>query len=296
MNGHVVERQVITFLVLVFVFSTICYVPIVAAGTLTTDGGIWLYALVWCPGIAGLLTRLVHQGNLRGIGWSWGGTRYQSLAYLLPIVAALIVYGLVWATGMGEFSSQSFTSVVAKELGIASISLPSGLIMAATVGLLLTTFPWALGEEIGWRGCLVPELAKSRSFATTAILSGVVWAVYHYPLILAANYHASTPRWFSLTSFTVTAVAASTIAAWLRLSSGSVWVATLFHASHNLFVQSVFDRLTVSRYQTEFLTTEFGAGLALTYALIAYWLVRRSWRVAPAITIAPPSRAAPADA
>jgi uncharacterized protein len=44
-----------------------------------------------------------------------------------------------------------------------------------------------LGEEIGWRGFLVPELAKRHGFAVTAIISGLVWAVWHYPIFLLAN-------------------------------------------------------------------------------------------------------------
>jgi membrane protease YdiL (CAAX protease family) len=39
----------------------------------------------------------------------------------------------------------------------------------------------ALGEEIGWRGFLVPELSRKMSFTGTAILSGAVWSCWHYP-------------------------------------------------------------------------------------------------------------------
>jgi hypothetical protein len=64
--------------------------------------------------------------------------------------------------------------------------------------------------------------------------------------------------------------ALSFIYTWLRLMSGSIWPGVLLHASHNLFT-GVFDQLTVDRGYTEYVTTEFGAGLAIVYVLVAYW-------------------------
>src|SRR2546430_1382585 len=36
----------------------------------------------------------------------------------------------------------------------------------------------ALGEEIGWRGFLVPELARSMSFSAVALTTGIIWATW----------------------------------------------------------------------------------------------------------------------
>ena len=46
------------------------------------------------------------------------------------------------------------------------------------------------GEEIGWRGLLVPELAKMTSFTKTALISGIVWAAWHMPAIFLADYNS----------------------------------------------------------------------------------------------------------
>jgi len=66
--------------------------------------------------------------------------------------------------------------------------------------------------------------------------------------------------------------------AWLRLRSGSVWPAAILHASHNLFVQAFFDRVTVDTGPTRWLTTEFGAALALAIVATAwiFWRARES--------------------
>ncbi|MDX9864655.1 MAG: CPBP family glutamic-type intramembrane protease [Anaerolineaceae bacterium] len=44
--------------------------------------------------------------------------------------------------------------------------------------------------------------------------------------------------------FTILVVGISTVFAWLRLQSGSLWPAAVLHASHNLFVQAIFTSLT----------------------------------------------------
>jgi membrane protease YdiL (CAAX protease family) len=95
--------------------------------------------------------------------------------------------------------------------------------------------------------------------------------IYHAPILLFADYHSATPIWYAFLVFIVGITASSFIYAWFRLKSGSVWTAVIIHASHNLFIQGVFDPLTVDRGFTQYVTTEFGAGLAIAYTLIAYW-------------------------
>ena len=103
----------------------------------------------------------------------------------------------------------------------------------------------ALGEELGWRGFLVPKLAEGWSFTTTALVSGAIWAVWHMPLIIFAGYNGGTTVLYSIVCFVVMVLGISVPLAWIRLRSGSVWPAALFHASHNLYIQGYFDRVTV---------------------------------------------------
>jgi membrane protease YdiL (CAAX protease family) len=266
------RAKVIAFLVLAFALSAPLYWLIVAAGGLEGGGGPWVIGLMWAPGLAGLLTRLAFQRNLRGFGWGWGGTRWQLAAYLLPVRAGLVVYGLVWASGLGGYSAEGLTGPLSRAFGTRS--LPAALGVVATLGFIEAAV-FALGEELGWRGLLVPELARLTGYTRLALLSGAIWAVYHYPLLVFSDYHSAAPRWYGLVMFTVVVVAGSFVYAWFRLRSGSVWTAVVLHASHNLFIQGVFDRQTVDLGATEYLTTEFGAGLAAAYSLLAWWCWRR---------------------
>jgi membrane protease YdiL (CAAX protease family) len=63
----------------------------------------------------------------------------------------------------------------------------------------------ALGEEIGWAGFFVPQLAKIACFTKTALGRGIVWSVWHYPLIIGGVYGPSNvPVWYKLVFFTIT--------------------------------------------------------------------------------------------
>ena len=55
----------------------------------------------------------------------------------------------------------------------------------------------------------------------------------------------------------------------LCVKARSFWPAVVLHASHNVFVQSIFDPITVTGRYTRFVTSEFGAGLALAYLAAA---------------------------
>ena len=209
-----------------------------------------------------MITQLIYQKNLKGLGWKWGKTKYQLMAYFLPILYALVAYSLIWLTGLGKFNG----------------FIPSNLFNFFVLGTLMSSFT-ALGEEIGWRGFLVPHLSKVTSYTKLSIISGLIWSVWHYPVLLFADYNSGTPWWFGLGCFTLLAVGASFIFAWLRLRSGSLWTAMLLHASHNLYIQSYFDKATDDTGITAYISSEFGIALALVILVFAYLFWRKRSQV-----------------
>jgi membrane protease YdiL (CAAX protease family) len=218
---------------------------------------------MWCPGIAALLTSILHKKNLSDFGWRLGKPRYLLLSYFLPLAYSFMAYLIVWSFRWGVF-----------QRGL-DLEFFEFFVISATLGMLVSSLS-SLGEEIGWRGFLVPELAKVTTFTKTAIISGVIWAIWHYPLILFADYNSGTPAWFGLSCFSVMIIGISFPLAWLRLKSGSVWTAVIFHASHNLFIQQVFDPLTKDTGVTKYFIGEFGIVLAIISIPIAviFWKKR----------------------
>jgi len=72
-------------------------------------------------------------------------------------------------------------------------------------------------------------------------------------------------------------IAMSFIMGWLRLKSGSLWPCAMLHASHNLFIQAILDRITAPVGRALYVTTEFGFGLILTIGAtgLYFWLRRK---------------------
>jgi membrane protease YdiL (CAAX protease family) len=279
-----VWRHVGVFVALTTAFSAVFWFLIVQNGNLSAGHGLYVTGLQWCPGLAGLITRYRYERTLATLGWNWAPNSFQFFSYAIPIVYVTAVYAVAWIV-FGGFYNRSFLMSEKVAFGWTGLSdavaLPLYVGFAGTVGMVPSS-PTALGEEIGWRGFLVPELAKAMSFTKVALLSGLVWAVWHYPLFIFAGYGAGMPKLFSMTCFTVTVVGLSFLYTWMRLVTGSVWVGMLMHASHNLFVENIFDPLTIETGTTRFVTGEFGIGLAVAAVIVAVacWLQRRRLTVA----------------
>lgn len=269
------SKKVITFLVLTFALASIFYYLIISSGTFPTT---YALGIMWCPGLAAIVTQLVFNRNLREMGWKFGRGRYLLGSYLLPVAYVAAVYLLIWLTGLGQFDPTALEKFISEANGPSST--PFGVVgtyfvYMLTLGFLINCFA-VLGEEIGWRGLLVPELAKTNSFTNTALISGGIWALYHFPLILSGQYSGEgTPTWFALVCFTIMVIGISFPFAWIRLKSKSLWGAVIMHATHNLFIQAIFNQLTSDTGLTKYITDEFGIGLALIAPVLAYFFWHR---------------------
>jgi uncharacterized protein len=272
-------KQIVTFLFLVFLFSSLPYFLMIHSGHIGAGNGLVVRLVMWCPAAAALATCALFRIDVRTLGWSWRPVRFEALGYVLPLLYAVPVYVIVWIAIPGSFELAAFEKAVAE-----SLSMPSsphvatfGLMipMLATVGVIGSVAN-ALGEEIGWRGFLLPRLTGQFGFTFGCVVSGLIWAVWHYPGLLWSDYNAGTNPVYALTCFTLMVIGNAFIMGWLRLKSGSLWPCALLHASHNLFIQAILDRITAPVGRTLYYTTEFGCGLVLAVGATAvYFWTRR---------------------
>jgi len=235
--------------------------------------------LMWCPGT------LLFRKPFGGLGWRWGGWKNFALGYLIPLAYALIAYLLIWGFGLGHFPEMKAVAEFAAKLhmhGKSTAVEVTAIALAVGAAGALAGMVGATGEEIGWRGFLVPTLRARYGFVKTSLLSGTIWALWHWPLILNGSYRGAAPVWFSIGCFTVMVVAMSFVMAWLRLRSSSVWPCAMLHASHNAWIQGFFTPLTVETPQTKWWIDEFGATLAFVtviWAAVLVWRVRRKGEI-----------------
>ena len=274
------NRAISAFLLFTFGFSAIFYCLIATGG-----GGDWIDytgCLMWCPALGALMTCRYLGRSVSTIAWRWGDTRWEIACYLIPLAYALVIYVPAWITGIGKFYNRQFLDLVSKDFGFGPLpawaSIALYFFFTATIAVIKDGAT-VIGEEIGWRGFLVPELAKSNTFAKTALISGVIWALWHYPILLFGSYHSPTPVWFYLPVLTVTVISINFLWTWMRLKSGSIWPCVVLHAAHNTFIQRFFEPITAHDSKTWYVTGEFGVALTVVSILLAIYLWRRRFEV-----------------
>jgi membrane protease YdiL (CAAX protease family) len=214
--------------------------------------------------MAAIVTRLFYQRNLKGFGFGIGKPLWLAGGILLPVVVGLLMFGTAWLLGIAPFNAE-------KAAVIFSVSFAPVFLY----GIVFNLFA-AAGEEIGWRGFLVPELSRTMGFTKLALLSSAIWTVWHFPMIFFGTYHGTGPIWYSLAVFIPSVMGAGVILAWLRCMSGSVWVAVLFHGFWNYFIQQFYPALTVTTPEGNMMLGEFGWFVALVYVVLAlvFWHFR----------------------
>jgi membrane protease YdiL (CAAX protease family) len=281
------SRGVATYLLFTLALSSVFYFLIAKSGQVGGGWGAYIGCLMWCPGVAALLSCKYLGRDLSTLGWKWGKTRYEIACYLIPLGYATAIYALVWLTGLGGFYNRQFYDRFSSQFGLGPMkpwaNIALYFVFTATI-TVVRDCATVLGEEIGWRGFLVPELAKRHSFAATAIISGLIWAVWHYPIFLLADgYSGGTPVWYYLPLFTLLLPAISFLWTWMRLKSGSIWPGVVLHAAHNTFFQQFFDPLTVDKSKTRYIAGEFGVGLVVISILMAFYFWKRRNELAPPV-------------
>ena len=261
------KRVVAAYLVLTFVLSSIFWYIIAERPQVAVDTGILRYSgllLMWCPAVAAIVTRLAFQKNLSGFGFKVGELRWWLLAIVIPIAVGLAMFGTAWVSGVAPFLPDK---------GAAMLALPvlQGILIALGLSIVLAT-----GEEIGWRGLLVPELGRFESFTQIAIVSAFIWGCWHLPVMFVGGYHGSGALWYSIVTFFLSIFGGSTIFAWIRLRSGSVWPAALLHGFWNYFIQTFYPAITATTEAGAAMLGEFGWFCVLISVVLGllFWNLR----------------------
>jgi uncharacterized protein len=278
MTASDARRSLAVYLALVAIGTAAVQITIARRGGLIEDHVALVFALMWTPTFASLITRLVFRQSIRDVSF-----RFSKLAWigigisiLFPIAVGLVAYGGAWITGLAAFNDKPI------KLAFAPQS-PAGrflfrLLLSSTIGVPLSALT-AMGEEIGWRGFMVTRLVDSK-LPRPLLISGVIWGLWHVPLILTGQYAAGPKPWLSAIVFLVSIVPFAYFAGWLRLRSGSVWPAIAAHAAWNSTIQGVFDVHTrgggASR-TTSIWVGESGLLVAATSVVLVWLLVRGRW-------------------
>ena len=212
-----------------------------------TPSGLMIFSVVYMffPLITALVLQTIDKEKFNHTGlvsfkvkWSW------VVAWLLPVVMVLLcipINGLLPGVELQYNSEQLINQyhvpeeqqdLVREQLGkfpayllVISVIF-SGLIAGITVNAIA-----AFGEEYGWRNYLVGALREVK-FWKAALFIGIVWGIWHFPLILMGHNYPNEPYWGVLL-MVVMCILLGVIELYFVLKSKSMVVAAIMHGTFN---------------------------------------------------------------
>jgi len=219
------RKEIILFLILTFLFSWIIWGSALLLITLKYKvSGVLLISLItlgsFGPSIIGVILTIYFGGKVevtklfkRLTIYKFKPWLYIFVILLCPIVMTLSIF---------------IHNLLGGNLNYFNSINPIQIIL---VFIFILILGGPLGEEIGWRGFVLARLQKTNSSVKSAMILGVIWAIWHIPLFFLKG---SSQYGFPYGIFFVNTIAFSIIIAYVLNKSGeSLFLSMLFHGAFN---------------------------------------------------------------
>ena len=219
--------------------------------------------LMLVPALASVVARLALKEGFADVSFRFGGRRGWrtiGLALIFPVVIGLIAYGIAWTTGLARFDPPPV----------------GGLVAPFAIGVMVSLV-LASGEEVGWRGYMLTRLIDA-GVPRPVLASGLIWSLWHVPLVLAGVYAAGPSPALSAMLIMIAITSFGYVIARMRLKTGSVWPAIVLHAAWNSIIQGPFDGATTGAGAMLWVG-ESGVLTALTLVVAAVIFSRGRWTI-----------------
>lgn len=229
-------------------------------------GYMWAYpVLMWMPAVSAIIASIIsikESGEqfsfkrlLYNTGFKFCNIKHIIAGILLPLIYLLIPYMIYWKMHPENFAYS----------GVALGQILKDCLLPGIIGIfwgLLT----ATGEEIGWRGFLVPALNERIGLNRALLVTGLFWCLWHFPLLIWGGYMEGQSLLYSLIAFVLCIFPVGVICGLLAIESGSMWPCAFLHAAHNNYDQAVFDIITKGEDKLYYVS-ETGI-----YTIICVWI------------------------
>jgi len=164
------QRPLVWFLTITVLLSWPLFLLTLAFGEIGSTAYLTAATIAWpiamfAPGIAALITtRFIVKESLSSLNLNrLGPKRFYLWAWFLPPLLAALVLPITILLGLGQFDTSFALIADALPPEAEGLPIPLGLIVALQIVAALTIAPlinviFAMGEELGWRGYLLPQL------------------------------------------------------------------------------------------------------------------------------------------
>jgi membrane protease YdiL (CAAX protease family) len=223
---------------------------------------------MFSPTIATLLMLLVvtRDGYTKaawsGLGLHRAGLRWWGFALLASLFIVAVPYVIAWLSGQAH---------PAMPAGFTATTL-----LLEVVASLVINAAFGVGEEIGFRGYLLPRL-MGLGTGRALVLGGLMFGVWHFPLMLLTPIYPILGSWLIVGPIILaTLTGAGVFYGYLRLNSNSIWPSTVAHGMINACFKT-FGLITVtsSPLVLEYLAGERSALMMIVTGLAAAWMISR---------------------
>jgi uncharacterized protein len=215
----------------------------------------------------------------RSLGLGRAGVRSWGWAFGLPILLCGGAFGAALLVGAGHLKALHLTA--------SSVASFAG----GSVFLFLYMLIFLMGEEIGWRGFMLPRIQQLTGKRRAALVTGFAHGCFHLPLILiATTYDSEGSRWIAAPAAVLLITAAGVFYAWLRDRSGSVWPVAIGHTFANTTFDWGFAAVaSTTSGSLAFVAGETGVATLVTVAVLALVLLATAkvWKTGPVAVPAP---------
>jgi len=228
----------------IVLYLILAYVPVYILGFMFSDkkGGLTSVlagnTLMLYPAIAVFITRIVTKEGFRdaflGFGKRNSGKYYAAAVIypiVLPFVSGLILH--LFIVKNGSLSDSMIANDGAMAVSSLMLSLVSGFAFAVH----------GFGEEFGWRAYLTPKLEELMPTPAAIVVTGVIWALWHGPL-LAYGYNFGRDYDFfpygGFIAMIVMCIFWSAVLTWLTKRTNSVYPAALCHMLIDTVLSNIF--------------------------------------------------------
>ncbi|KQY77240.1 metal-dependent membrane protease [Microbacterium sp. Root1433D1] len=239
---------VIVFVAVSFALAWLVALPLwLGDGLAEPISVLLLPVMMFTPAVAALVVTFVMRVPARGqrarfLGL-WPMRPAKRVIWLMVagwLVPPLLVgLGILLSAALGfvqlDLTFAAFAAELEKAVPAGTPLPPVQVIVFAQLAMIpvggLFNSLFAFGEELGWRGWLLPALRPLGTWPAL-ILSGVIWGAWHSPVILL-GYNFGRTDLTGVLLMIGGCVAWGIVLGWLRLRSASVWPAVIAHGSLN---------------------------------------------------------------
>lgn len=239
---------VIVFVAVSFALAWLVALPLWLGDGLAEPMSVFLLPIImFTPAIAALvvtfLMRVPAPGQRARFLGLWPLRPAKRVIWLTVagwlVPPLLVALGILLSAALGfvqlDLTFAAFAAELEKAVPAGAPLPPVQVIVFAQLAMIpvggLFNSLFAFGEELGWRGWLLPALRPLGTWPAL-ILSGAIWGLWHSPIILL-GYNFGRTDITGVLFMVGGCVAWGILLGWLRLRSASVWPAVIAHGSLN---------------------------------------------------------------